>query len=104
VTRVSRGIVSRPSVGQAVQGAPGVFGWGDVDGDGDVDVALAGDGDARTFWMEQTSRGAFAMHVIEESLGQAAGARVVDVDGDGRSELVFTGYEDDAVYVYARAR
>ncbi len=101
-TRVSSGVVSRPSQGRAMQGAPGMFGWGDIDGDGDVDVALAGDGDARTYWMEQTVPGAFAMHVIEASLGQAAGARVVDLDGDGRNELVFTGYEDNAVYVYAR--
>jgi hypothetical protein len=100
--RASTGIVSRPSVGQAMQGAPGVFGWGDIDGDGDVDIALAGDGDARTFWMEQTTPGAFAMHVLEQSLGQAAGARVVDLDGDGSNELVFTGYEDNVVYVYAR--
>ena len=101
-TVVSRDIVSRPSVGNAVQGAPGVFGVGDIDGDGDLDLALSGDGDAHTYWMEQTAKGAFAMHVIEEKLGQASGALVVDLDGDRRNELVFTGYEDGAVYVYAR--
>ena len=99
---ISAGIVARASVGQGILGAPGVFGWGDIDGDGDVDLAVSGDGDARTFWMEQTSPGAFAMHVIEAQLGQASGALVVDLDGDGKNELVFTGYEDDAVYVYAR--
>ncbi len=101
---ISRGVVSRPSEGARVQGAPGVFGWGDIDGDGDIDVALAGDGDARTFWMEQTSPGEFAMHVIEEKLGQAAGALVEDLDGDGRAEMVFTGYEDGVVYVYRASR
>ncbi|MGZ3449395.1 MAG: FG-GAP-like repeat-containing protein [Polyangiales bacterium] len=101
-TRASTGIVSRPSEGTQVQGAPGVFGVGDIDGDGDLDLAVAGDGDPHTYWMEQKS-GAFSMHVIEERLGQAASAQVVDLDRDGRPELVFTGYEDGKVFVYARA-
>ena len=97
---ISDGIRSRPSAGAAVLGAPGVFGWGDIDGDGDLDLAVAGDGDARTFWLEQTAPGQFTTHVLEPQLGQASGARVVDLDGDGRNELVFTGYEDGVVYVY----
>lgn len=100
-TRASTGIESRPSKGSSVQGAPGVFGLGDVDGDGDLDLAVAGDGDQRTYWMEQKS-GKFEMHVIEERLGQAGGALVVDLNGDKKPELVFTGYEDGKVYVYAR--
>jgi hypothetical protein len=54
--------------------------------------------------MEQTAPGTFRMHVLEESLGQASGALVTDVSGDGKNELVFTGYEDGAVFVYARNR
>jgi len=100
VTTLSTGIVSRPSAGNGVQGAPGVFGAGDIDGDGDIDIAVSGDGDARTFWLEQTAPGAFTTRVIETSLGQAGGALVVDVDGDGRNEVVFTGYEDGVVNLY----
>ena len=33
-------------------------------------------------------------------LGQAGGCRIVDLDGDSRNEIVMTGYEDAAVYVY----
>jgi hypothetical protein len=100
-TLVSTGVLSRPSMGMGVKGAPGVFGAGDLDGDGDSDIAVAGDGDARTFWLEQTTPGIFVTHVIEPSLGQAAGALVTDIDGDGRNEIVFTGYEDGAVRLYA---
>ncbi len=98
------GIVARKNVGSQVNLAPGVFGWGDLDGDGDIDFALSGDGDARTFWIEQTSPGSFATHVLEESLSQASGGLIVDLDGDGRSEMVFTGYDNDVVNVYVRKK
>jgi hypothetical protein len=101
-SQISEGIVSRPTVGLAYMAAPGLFGYGDIDGDGDIDIAVAGDGDQRTFWLEQTAPGTFATHVLEESLGQASGAIVQDLNGDGRNELVFTGYENDVVYVYER--
>jgi len=63
------GIVSRADQGFSVRDAPGMFGYGDVDGDGDIGIAVSGDGDARTFWLEQTAPGSFTTHVIEESLG-----------------------------------
>lgn len=98
---ISAGIESRPNEGIAVQAAPGVFGAGDADNDGDIDLVVSGDGDLRTYFLEQTTPGTFETHVLEESLGQAGGTLVVDLDGDGKNEVIFTGYEDNVVYVYA---
>jgi hypothetical protein len=103
-TQISKGITPLPNAGGGMRLAPGVFGWGDLDGDGDIDIALSGDGDPRTYWMEQTAPGTFVMHVIEEKLGQAGGAQIVDVTGDGKNDLVFVGYEDSVVNLYMRSR
>ncbi|HLT40291.1 MAG TPA: VCBS repeat-containing protein, partial [Enhygromyxa sp.] len=63
---------------------------------------LSGDGDPRTFWLEQTGPGSFTTHVIEESLAQAGGAHAVDLDHDGDADPVFTGYVNSRIYVYER--
>jgi len=60
---------------------------------------VSGDGDERVFLYEQTE-GGFREHVLEESLGQAGGVKFADLDGDGDQELIMTGYEDDAVFIY----
>jgi hypothetical protein len=98
--KISEGIVSVPGTAMAPMAAPGIFGWGDIDGDGDIDIALSGDGDKRFFILEQLGPGQFATVVIEDPLGQAGGMKVVDIDGDGNAEIVVTGYEANAVYVY----
>ncbi len=98
-TLLSAGIDSRPTEGVAFQAAPGVFSWGDIDGDGDTDLAVAGDGDDRTFVFEQVD-GGFDQHVLDTGFGQAAGGVVVDLDGDGHSEVIFTGYEDNTVVAW----
>jgi hypothetical protein len=98
---ISQGIKSAPGSMFAPQGAPGIFDYGDVDGDGDIDLVVAGDGDPRVFWLEQTATG-WQTHVLEEKLAQAGGLQVVDLDGDGKNEIVVTGYEANAVYVYVR--
>jgi hypothetical protein len=100
-TSISTGIVSRSRVGQ---GAPGVFGWGDLDGDGDIDLAVSGDGDQRTFLIEQTAPGKFETRVIDPDNGQAGGGLILDLDGDGKAEIVFTGYEKNSVFVYSKTR
>jgi hypothetical protein len=86
----------------APMAAPGIFASGDIDGDGDLDLLVAGDGDPKVYWLEQTGNGTWNQWVLETSLKQAGGIHVVDLDGDGRNELVVTGYEANAVYVYVR--
>ncbi len=97
--QVSQGIVSAVNL-FAPQAAPGIFGHGDIDRDGDIDLLVCGDGDPRVFWLEQVRPGTFESHVLEQQLPQSGGAKVVDLDGDGAPELVVTGYESNAVYVY----
>ncbi|HBU46896.1 MAG TPA: hypothetical protein DEB46_01175 [Myxococcales bacterium] len=96
---ISEGIVSRPGTGTA---APGIFGYGDGDDDGDLDLLVSGDGDPRIFYFEQTAPGTFTQHVLEDFLGQAGGMLIKDVDGDGRNELLVTGYEDNVLFLYTR--
>lgn len=101
-TIISQGIVSGPGSLFAPQAAPGIFGWGDIDGDKDIDLAVSGDGDPKVYWMEQVAVGKWSMHVLEAKLPQAGGMVVADLDLDGKNEIVVTGYEANAVYIYVR--
>ncbi len=100
--QLSEGIRSAPGSIAAPQAAPGIFGWGDLDGDGDLDLAVAGDGDPRVMWMEQQSPGRFAMRILNPDLPQAGGMSIVDLDGNGTNEIIVTGYEDSVVFVLER--
>jgi len=100
--KISEGIVSDKSPMFAPMGAPGIFGVGDIDGDSDPDVLVSGDGDPRVLWLRQMGPGQFETHVLESQLKQAGGMKVVDFDGDGKNELLVTGYEANSVRVYIR--
>ena len=102
LTTISEGINSRPGSMFSPQAAPGIFGHGDIDGDGDIDILVSGDGDQRTFWIEQTAPGTWSTHVLEESMGQAGGVTVIDINGDGANELIMNGYEDNLLVIYER--
>lgn len=95
---ISTGIVSRSDTGLGQQqGAPGVFGWGDIDGDRDTDLAVSGDGDRRLFVLRQMSPGSFRTEVVADQRGQAGGGKIL-----GRSVL-FSSYDAGLVALYRKS-
>ena len=108
---IATDIKSRGSgfLGMANQAAPGLFGYGDITGNGLIDFVVSGDGDSRVFWFEQNPAGTFTQHTLDGvagasngagSFGQAGGMQIVDLDNDGKNEIVVTLYEDNKLYIY----
>ena len=98
-TKISEHIVSAAGVPTSPQAAPGIFGWGDAEMDGDIDIIVSGDGDPNIYLLVQDA-GAFTTWVLDKDIPQAGGQKIVDLNGDGKSELIVTGYENNAVYLY----
>ena len=107
---IATDIKSRKSPLMGPQGAPGLFGYGDITGNGLIDLVVSGDGDSRVFWFEQNPAGTFTQHTLDGvagaeinssgSFGQAGGMKIVDLDKDGKNEIVVTLYEDNKLYIY----
>ena len=94
---ISEGIYSRTDTGQY---APGVFGWGDVDGDGDTDIALSGDGDQRIFILRQNGSGDFDTITLLDTFGQAGIMQVGDFNNDGKVEIVASSFEENTIHIF----
>lgn len=107
---IATDIKSRKSPLTGPQAAPGLFGYGDITGNGLIDLVVSGDGDSRVFWFEQNPAGTFTQHTLDGdagasiggagSFGQAGGMQIVDLDGDGKNEIIVTLYEDNKIYIY----
>ena len=97
-TTISSGIQSRPKSPTTL--APGLLGTGDVNADGRTDVVVSGDGDARLFVLLQNADTSFTTYTLADDMGQAGGAEVTDLDGDGKVEALFTSYEQGVVKLY----
>jgi hypothetical protein len=97
-TKISTGVNARPT--SPVSLAPGLFGTGDVDGNGSTDVVMSGDGDDRLFVLLQNADHSFTTYRLASDMGQAGGAEVTDLDGDGQAEALFTSYEQGVIKLY----
>lgn len=60
----------------------------DVNGDKRQDVVTSMAHDYGVFWMEQTAPGKFEKRMIDDSWSQAHAMALVDLNGDGRKDLV----------------
>ena len=80
---------------------PHALAVGDFDGDGDIDVAVASYTTHTVRGHENDGRGNFTPHDIDTGNKQESyDLKAVDVDGDGRPDLILAGRESRNAVVY----
>jgi hypothetical protein len=80
---------------------PHALALGEFDGDGDVDIAVRSARRSPCGWFEKDGRGGFSPHDIETGHRQNDhDPNAVDLDGDGRIDLILAGRESRNVVVY----
>lgn len=60
----------------------------DINEDGKADVVTSNAHDYGIFWMEQGADGKWVKHLIDDSWSQGHGLTMVDLNGDGRKDLL----------------
>jgi hypothetical protein len=60
----------------------------DVNGDGRTDLVTSAAHDYGVFWMEQTGPGQWTKHMIDDTWSQAHATTLVDLNGDGKLDLL----------------
>jgi hypothetical protein len=60
----------------------------DVNGDGKTDVVYGRGHSYGLYWLEQQGGGKWAKHTVDESFSQVHVLKLVDLDGDGKPELL----------------
>ena len=77
-----------------MNGAPGVFHTGDVNGDGLTDVSVSGDGDDGLYVFVQELNGTFSEILIDSGTVMAGDHEMTDIDGDGDMDFIWAIYGD----------
>jgi putative heme-binding domain-containing protein len=84
---------------------PHALAVGDFDGDGDQDVATASFGAKLVRWYQNDGKGSFTAHDIDTTNRQEAyDLKAVDLDGDGRLDLILAGRETGNAVWYRNQR
>jgi hypothetical protein len=93
-----------PVTGGVGQASPGTANTGHLNNDGLLDIAVSGDGSRAVYWLEQQTDGSFITRQLPDSdgYGQAGGPVIEDFNRDGKDEIVFGSFDQNALSIWTR--